>query len=207
MLLMLAGILVAYSIGSLPTSFIFAKIMKGVDIRNYGSGNVGATNLMRMVGKLPAILALLLDVAKGALAVILVPLMVSGVEFRFDFEIYRYILGLATISGHIWPLLLKFKGGKGVATTLGVLLVVAPKIILIAFAIWLITTLITKYVSLGSVIGSISLPVSAALMAEPIEMVIFCAIICIIACYKHRSNISRLLRGEESRIGQKLKVK
>ena len=90
---------------------------------------------------------------------------------------------------------------------MGVLLVVAPKIILIAFAIWLITTLITKYVSLGSVIGSISLPVSAALMAEPIEMVIFCAIICIIACYKHRSNISRLLRGEESRIGQKLKVK
>ena len=201
----LVGILTAYLIGSIPISFIFAKLMKGVDIRDYGSGNVGATNLLRIAGKLPAILALVLDMVKGVIAVTLVAFIFFNPESRLNFELYRLILGLTAICGHIRPVFLKFKGGKGVATSAGVLLIVAPKVLGVGLLVWLLIVAIFRYVSLGSIMAAVSLPVSAAIFGGPIELVAFCVTICFIASYMHKSNITRLLRNEEPKIGQVLK--
>ena len=207
MIISIVGILVAYTIGAIPTSYVLAKLIRGVDIRGYGSGNVGATNLLRVAGKLPAILALIVDVAKGAVAVTLVAFICYRPEAGVDFAVFRVILGLAAFSGHVWPASLKFKGGKGVATSAGILLVLAPAVFGIGLLVCLITVFSTKYVSLGSILGSVSLPISAALFGMPVEIVIFCVTICFIVCYKHKPNIARLLRNEEPKIGKKSKVK
>jgi len=204
-ILAIIAILIAYLLGSIPTSFIFAKLMKGMDIRDYGSGNVGATNLLRVTGKAPAILALFLDIVKGIVAVTLVPFIFIKFDPKMSFEVFRIILGLAAVFGHIWPVFLKFKGGKGVATSAGVLLIIAPKAVGLAILIWLLTLAVSRLVSLGAILASISLPVSSALMGERVEVVILCIILCLICCYKHKSNIKRLIRAEEPRLGEKVK--
>ena len=207
MFLILIAILVAYLIGSIPTSFIFAKLLKGIDIRNYGSGNIGATNLMRVAGPLPAIAALILDMTKGVIVVTLVAFIFFGPETRLNFDLFRMLLGLAVIFGHIWTVFLKFKGGKGIATSSGVLLILAPEVFGVAVLVWILTVAISRYVSLGSILASISLPISAAINGKPIGLVIFCITLCIISSYKHKANIRRLLRNEEPKIGHKTNVK
>lgn len=200
------GILVAYLVGSIPTSFIFARLLKGVDIRKYGSGNVGATNLSRVAGKLPAVFALILDVCKGVIAVTLVPYLFIKFGVRISSFHFKLISGMSAIAGHIWPVFLGFKGGKGVATSAGVLMVMAPKVLGFAFLVWIITVVISKYVSLGSIFSSISLVIIAAVLGEPFGLVVFCAILCLVGCYKHKSNIKRLIRGEEMKIGRRVKT-
>jgi len=207
MVMLILGACVAYLLGAIPTSYVLAKLIRGIDIRGYGSGNVGATNLFRVAGKLPALLALIVDVAKGALAVTLVAIVFFKPAPGLDFSVYRVFLGLAAFCGHVWPIFLKFKGGKGVATGGGVLLVLAPKVFGLALLVWIITVLITKYVSLSSILGSISLPISAALLGRPVEIVIFCITLCFMVCYRHRPNIARLIRKEEPKVGRKAKVK
>ena len=191
------SVLAAYLIGALPTSYIMARIFKGVDIRDHGSGNVGATNVLRVVGRLPALITLIIDIAKGAAVVTLVA--PYGHQFlpELDYEFYRILLGFCAITGHIWTVFLRFKGGKGVATTIGVLATLAPSIFIPSIIIWLAVFMITQYVSVASLAFGIAFPLFSIILNRSIYMVIFAVTLCILNSYKHRSNIKRLIRGEE----------
>ncbi|NQT06034.1 MAG: glycerol-3-phosphate 1-O-acyltransferase PlsY [Candidatus Omnitrophica bacterium] len=203
MITLIAAIFLTYLLGAVPVSYIIAKRSKGIDIRERGSGNVGATNVMRTAGKVPGILALFLDILKGVIAVTLVARIFSS-GITIDYQLYQILLGISVISGHVWTVFMGFKGGKGVATTAGVLVVLAPKILLIALSVWIITILISKYVSLGSILASMSIPITAALMGRSLHFVIFSITLCIICTYRHKANIVRLINGEESRIGRRV---
>jgi len=200
------SLIVAYLIGSIPASYITAKLMKGVDIRKHGSGNVGATNVLRTAGKGPGIVALILDILKGVIAVTLLSKIAYGFVDVIDYESFRILMGLAVISGHIWSVFLKLKGGKGVATSAGVLIVLCPKAFGIAALVFILVVLATKYISLGSILSSISLPISLAIIGEPIQLVLFGITLCMISTYKHKANIKRLINNEESQIGQTLEI-
>jgi len=191
--------LMAYLVGSIPTGFLMTKIFVGADIRSAGSKNVGATNVYRVAGKLPGLLTLIIDIAKGAIVVTLM----ADFFYRYlpdvDYIFYRTLLGLIAILGHIYSVFLKFKGGKGVATTIGVTAAIAPLVLLASLAVWLIVFIPTSYVSLGSLAFGMALPISALLFDQPFYVVIFCVILCMINSYKHRDNIKRLLKREESK--------
>ena len=201
MIYFLGGLIIAYFLGSIPTAYIFGKLLKNIDIREYGSGNVGATNVFRTVGKIPGIVVLLLDFLKGFTAVILIPIILERVlptaAEHFFFVIF---LGVSVISGHIWTVFLRFKGGKGVATTAGVMLGLSPWLLLAAFVVWVIVFSAWKYVSLASIIAATSLPIFAAIAGENFYFILFCAVLCIVGVFGHRSNIKRLIRGEERKI-------
>lgn len=196
--LIIAG-LAAYLIGSFPTSFIMAKLIKGVDIRTVGSGNAGATNVVRTVGKLPGLITLVIDILKGVLVVALIGDYLYSYGIDLDYDFYRGMLALITVCGHIWPVFLGFRGGKGVATTLGVLAVMIPNILLASLFVWLVVFLISKYVSLASIITFIAIPIMATILINSFYTVIFVITICSVSIYKHRSNITRLLKGDESK--------
>jgi len=150
------SLVVAYLIGSIPTSYIFTKIIKRTDIREHGSGNVGATNVFRIAGKVPAILVLVLDIFKGAFAVGFLPQIFfnSATSPDMSLEGYKILLGICVIAGHIWSVFLKFSGGKGVATTAGVLLLLAPKALAASALIWVIVFVIFRIVSIASISAS-----------------------------------------------------
>jgi len=190
---------IAYLIGSLPTGFLMTKIFLGADIRNTGSKNVGATNVYRVAGKLPGLLTLVIDIAKGVLVVTLIADFFYTYLPDVDYTFYKTFLGLIVILGHIYSVFLKFKGGKGVATTIGVTAAIAPLILLASLAVWLIVFIPTNYVSLGSLAFGLSLPISALLLDQPFYVVIFCVILCVINTYKHKDNIKRLLKREENK--------
>ncbi|UCD54926.1 MAG: glycerol-3-phosphate 1-O-acyltransferase PlsY [Candidatus Omnitrophota bacterium] len=196
------SLILAYLIGSIPTSFIFGKILKNIDIRKHGSGNVGATNVFRVAGKIPALIVLLLDIFKGSFAVLFLPEVFfnNAIGITIGFEVYQILLGLFVISGHVWSVFLKFKGGKGVATTAGVILVLAPKILIGSLFIWILVFLAFRIVSVASITASIFLPIFAIIFHRPIYMVLFCVLLCIFGTYKHKSNIKRLIRGEEKKL-------
>ena len=202
MLGILISLILAYLIGSFPTSFIFAKVLKRVDIREAGSGNVGATNVFRVVGKLPAIFVLLIDIFKGYAAVRFLPDLFfnSTIDANLGLELYKILLGTCAISGHVWTVFLKFKGGKGVATTTGVLIALAPKVIGGSAIIWLLIFIIFRIVSVASIVASIFLPIFAAIFYTQTSLIIFCVILCLVGTYKHKSNIKRLIRGEEKKL-------
>jgi glycerol-3-phosphate acyltransferase PlsY len=191
--------LIAYLIGSIPTGFLITKIFVGADIRSAGSKNVGATNVYRVAGKLPGVLTLILDIAKGVIVVTLAADLFYTYLPDVDYIFYRTFLGLIVILGHIYSIFLKFKGGKGVATTIGVIAAIAPLVLLSSLAVWLIVFIPTSYVSLGSIAFGIALPVSALLFDQPFYVVIFCVILCVINTYKHKDNIKRLLKREENK--------
>jgi glycerol-3-phosphate acyltransferase PlsY len=198
--ILVLGFAAAYVIGSIPTAYIFGKIMKGIDIREYGSGNVGATNVFRVIGKVPGIIVLILDAAKGLVCVACIAPMVLFFAPVTRPELYRILIGLSAIAGHNWTLFLKFKGGKGVATSAGVAIGLIPKIFWLGFLVWLITFFISGFVSLASIIAVISIPIFTLAFGEPAEIVIFMCLLCLIIVYKHKPNIRRLARGEEKRI-------
>ncbi len=202
MISLLISLILAYLIGSIPTSFIFGRILKKVDIRKHGSGNVGATNIFRVVGKIPALIVLLLDVFKGGFAVFFLPEVFfnNTIGITIGFEVYQILLGLFVIGGHVWSIFLKFKGGKGVATTAGVLFVLAPKILIGSLFIWILVFLAFRIVSLASITASIFLPIFAIILHRPIHLVLFCVLLCILGTYKHKPNIKRLIRGEEKKL-------
>jgi glycerol-3-phosphate acyltransferase PlsY len=201
----IAAVALAYLIGSIPTGFIMTKIFLGADIRTAGSKNVGATNVYRVAGKLPGALTLVIDILKGAVVVT----AVAGFFYNFlpdiDEVFFRAFLGLIAIGGHIWSVFLKFRGGKGVATTIGVTGLLAPIPLLLSLLVWLAFFIPTKYVSLGSLFFGISLPILSLIFNEPFYVVIFCVIICLLNTYKHKDNIIRLLNGQENKtiIGRK----
>lgn len=190
----------AYLIGAIPTGFIMAKLFKGIDIRNFGSTNVGATNVYRVAGKVPGFITLILDALKGLIVVTLI----AGYSYKFadafDYDFYRSLLGLIAICGHVWPVFLRFRGGKGVATTMGVLIGLAPAALSLSLLVWLGIFMLTNYVSLASIIFGVSLPLFAVLLDQSFYIILLTVTICILNTYKHNPNIKRLLKGEESKI-------
>ncbi|MDP3789128.1 MAG: glycerol-3-phosphate 1-O-acyltransferase PlsY, partial [Candidatus Omnitrophota bacterium] len=195
-MMLLIGIITAYLLGSIPTSYLVGRI-KGVDVRQHGSGNIGATNVLRVMGKLPALITLIADIGKGVLAVTAVAIIFYQKNSIINYSVFRALLGLAVIVGHNWTVFLKFKGGKGVATFIGVFMVVFPIGLVIGLIVWLVTVWLTKYVSLGSILMAMIIPIIAAISAARLEVVILSVTCCIIICYRHKGNISRLLSGKE----------
>jgi glycerol-3-phosphate acyltransferase PlsY len=193
-------ILLGYVIGATPFGFLAGKI-KGIDIRQHGSGNIGATNVLRTLGKPVGITVLVLDIAKGVLPVVISMLLSRHTEVHIA-------TAIATIIGHNFTFWLKFKGGKGIATTSGSMLPLIPIPLVVAIVTWIVLVKTTRYVSLGSIAAALIIPLTAFLQAIisgtwnwPI--LIFSLVLSFLAVWRHRSNIKRLLNGEESRFQKK----
>nr|WP_072935144.1 glycerol-3-phosphate 1-O-acyltransferase PlsY [Schwartzia succinivorans] len=187
------GCLLSYLIGSIPTGLILGKLLWGVDLREHGSHNIGATNAWRTLGKGPGIIIFLLDFLKGVIGVAL------GMYFAGT-PLMMVLGGIMAIVGHSWSILLKFKGGKGVATGLGVIVMLMPSTALMVFLIWFVIVLITKYVSLGSIVAAACVPLFAWLFNQPCEYIVFSVLAAVFVIYRHKTNIGRLLNGTESKI-------
>ena len=203
----LTTIAVAYLLGSLPTGFLAGKC-RGIDIRTVGSGNMGATNVFRTLGKGWGIGVLLLDMLKGIGACILAPIVANAIQAMDGFEPgeslhpLTILAGVCGILGHNYTCWLNFKGGKGIATTAGVLLILIPKALGVAFATWVLTFLISRYVSLASIAAAAVLPFAAFFFERSPTMAAITLGLSCMAIFKHRSNIARLRAGTEHRFGK-----
>lgn len=206
--------LAAYLLGSIPTGFLVAKA-KGVDIRTVGSGNIGATNAMRVLGKPAGIFVLLMDAAKGWLACHLavyiycavIPEPTGSLPAMFrEVEDCIIIAGIFAILGHNFTCWLKFKGGKGIATSAGVYLALAPWAVLIALVVFILAVLLTRYVSVASISAAVALP-AAVWFLPPYNLLlgIVTTVLGVLAIYKHKGNIQRLIAGTENRLQFKKK--
>ncbi len=197
-------VFVAYLLGSIPTGFLVAKA-RGVDIRSVGSGNIGATNVFRILGKPAGILVMFVDVLKGCVAVALAMRVIgpwfSGIHGNQANEWYGVCAGVAAILGHNFTCWLSFKGGKGIATSAGVLIALVPWSLLIILAVWIVTLALTRWVSLASILASATLPFAAWMTGESFTMILITGGLAVLAIYKHRANMKRLLNGTEARIG------
>lgn len=187
--------LLAFLIGSIPTGLLIAKT-KGIDLRRVGSGNIGATNVLRAVGKEAALVTLLGDIAKGVVPVAIGKFLGFGV---FD----AGILGISAILGHNFSLFLKFKGGKGVATSIGVLLAFSPYVALLTITFWLLTARWTRYSSLSALVAFGLLPLSIYMLDYSKGKMIIAVAIAGLIFIRHTTNIKRLIQGTESKIGEK----
>lgn len=198
--------IVCYLIGSINSSILISKIVSGKDIRESGSGNAGATNMLRTMGKKYAIITLVIDILKGVAAIILAKLAI-----RFGvMDTVTYIAGVAVVLGHNFPVFFGFRGGKGVATSLGVVLMLDWKIGLIVLIIALTIMAITRYVSLGSVMAAvvfIAVQTAVMLVTNTFDIIRFICVMAlgVLLIIRHRSNILRLIRGEENKLGSKKK--
>ncbi len=207
----------AYLLGSIPTGFLVAKA-KGIDIRSAGSGNIGATNAMRVLGKPAGIFVLLMDALKGYAACTLLPPLIynwlaphySGLYVIFQHEpaelqMKFYVLaGVCAVLGHNYTCWLKFKGGKGIATTAGVYIALAPWPLLIALVVFILAVVVTRYISVGSIAAAIALPAAVWIMSpQNLLLGIVSAALGVMAIYKHKTNIQRLMAGTENRFGKK----
>jgi glycerol-3-phosphate acyltransferase PlsY len=192
-------IIASYFIGAVPTGVILAKAFSGRDIRQEGSGNIGATNVTRVLGKKVGALTLAGDLLKGFIPVW------AGYHLISSLEVVC-LMGLAAFLGHLFPIYLGFKGGKGVATALGVFLYLSPIVILIEVIIFAFVVGIWKYVSLGSIIAAAAMPLLLMMIAFPKPIVLLSIVFAILIIIKHRSNIQRLLSGTESKVGKKNKA-
>lgn len=185
--------LISFLIGSIPNGLIVGKLMRGVDVRQYGSKNIGATNAFRVLGPGPAILVLITDALKGMAGVYLGQVLIGSS--------YAQLLGgIAAIAGHNWSIFLGFKGGRGVATGLGVIAVLVPKVTAVVFVVWAVIVLITRLVSLGSIVAAALVPISMYFFGEKPEILIFGIVAALFVIIRHRPNIERLLKGEEQKI-------
>lgn len=191
--------LVGYLLGSIPTGFLVAKA-RGVDIRTVGSGNIGATNAFRALGKWLGIFVLFMDALKGFVAVQIGALAVSTVFPGTPMEYLRITAGISAILGHNFTCWLHFKGGKGIATSAGVLLALVPLALVIILTIFIILFVTTRYVSLGSIAASFSLPFATWFTQHDIGLTAVTGAMGALAIFKHRKNIQRLLNGTENRI-------
>ncbi len=185
-------IAIAYLLGSIPTGLLLARAFAGVDIRTTGSGNIGATNVYRTLGRKVGVLTLIGDCLKGLLPVVAANLLAFS-------DGYVALVGLAAFLGHIFPVFLRFKGGKGVATALGVFLGVSPLAILAALGIFVVTVWVWRYISLASISAAAAMPALVALLDRNPVMVAMSFVIAIIVISKHHANIKRLLDGTENR--------
>jgi acyl phosphate:glycerol-3-phosphate acyltransferase len=193
----LAGLSIAYLAGSIPFAYLAGKLFKGIDLREHGSGNLGATNVFRVMGWKIATLVMVLDMAKGALPVLLLPPRFAPTNT----VLWAIAFGVAAIVGHVRSIFLLWKGGgKGVATAGGVFLALAPIASLISLAVWGIVVYLSGYVSLASLCSAVALTLAVVIMkgaSSPVA--IACAVITVFVFWTHRANIGRLRRGEENR--------
>jgi glycerol-3-phosphate acyltransferase PlsY len=188
-------LIAGYLLGSIPFAFLLARRHRGIDLRQAGSGNVGAANVLRMTTKKIGVSALALDVAKGIASVLVARQMDAGATGPA-------VAGIAAVLGHIYPVWLGFRGGKGVATTCGVFLILAPQATAIATLVFLTLVWWTRYISLGSVVASMILAPLAYLTGEHEVTVIAAMIVAAIVIHRHRSNLRRVFAGVERRLGQ-----
>lgn len=197
-------IVIGYFIGCIQSAYLVGKLMGHIDIRQYGSGNAGSTNVLRVMGKKAALFTFISDVLKPLVAILICRIIFKD-EPRIAVVLYS---GLGVILGHIWPVFLKFKGGKGVASAVSLIYfgLLDWKVTCIIIVLWIVSVSITKYVSLGSVLFSISIPVLFALFNYNIEYISIGAIIMALIVYKHIPNIKRLINGTESKLGSKSKT-
>ncbi len=213
-MLPLALIAVSYLIGSIPFSYFVARVVSGTDIRQAGSRNVGATNVIRTAGKVPGIVALLLDLGKGYVAIEVARWIVSRAGWPFaavadspfhSRELWLSLAGLVAVLAHMFPVWLRFHGGKGVATATGVFLALDPIVVAAAAIVFLIVLLSTRFVSLASILSAASIPIFFRFLAQgsPFWRIVISIVIALAVITKHHSNIARLTQGTERRMGQR----
>jgi glycerol-3-phosphate acyltransferase PlsY len=195
-------IFLAYLIGSIPTALIISRRFFGIDIRDYGSGNMGATNAFRVMGPKFGTIIMILDILKGIMAVGLFYFLPFYLTNELERTNFMMALGLSAVMGHIFPVFANFKGGKGVATVLGMLIAVQPVVALCCVGVFVLVLYLTRYVSLSSILGAIMLPVSVLWIWNEHELSyrIFALIVAFIVIITHQKNIARLIRGAENRI-------
>lgn len=189
----LLGFVLGHVCGSVPSGLWLVQAFHGIDIRNYGSKNIGTTNVFRTVGPKTAVLVLIADAFKGILAV-------GIMSYFFHNPLLDVVTALGALLGHNYSLFLGFKGGKGVATALGLLIFMMPKVAVASFGIWLVYVLLTRYVSLGSIMAAVFTPPLAWYLGYPSAYVIFSVVAAFFVVLRHKENIHRLLTGTESKI-------
>jgi glycerol-3-phosphate acyltransferase PlsY len=192
-------LLASYLLGAIPTSHLVSRVFAGIDLREHGSGNLGATNLYRVLGWKYAIPVALFDIAKGA-----IPVLVFAPQVA-DSELVAVACGVAAILGHVFSVFVRFKGGKGVATAAGVMLGLTPVALGVAAVVWMLVVLLTGYVSLGSIAAAAVLPFAAYLLekSKTPELLWIVALVAASVILLHRRNIQRLLKGTENRFGRR----
>ena len=221
MLLLAIIVILSYLIGSVPNSIIISKLVRGIDIREHGSGNAGGTNVMRVLGWKYGLLVIFLDALKGAIAVVIIsrlfygPLPFENVSPFDDFTLVQIIAGMSAVIGHIWTVFAGFKGGKGIATALGMLLTLITIDMLIAVGIFALVVLISRYVSLASIIAAISVPSTLFIRENLFHVDIpgystllpFIIGVSVLVIFTHRKNLARLINGSENKISLRKKPK
>ena len=221
MLLLAIIVILSYLVGSIPNSIIVSKMVKGIDIRQHGSGNAGGTNVMRVLGWRYGIFVIGLDAVKGVIAVLLIarlhygPLPFNNVSPFDDFTLVQIIAGVAAVIGHIWTVFAEFKGGKGIATALGMLMMLITFEMLIAIGVFLIVVTISKYISLGSLVAALSIPLSLILRENILHdhingyntILPFVIFLTLLVIFTHRKNLVRIFNGTENKFSFKKKFK
>lgn len=187
----------AFLFGSIPTGFLIVKAVKGIDIRTVGSGNTGSTNVKRIAGSKAAMITLVIDILKGAVPVVICMLSISAFEVSFNSDVLVSATGLAAIAGHNFSPFLHFKGGKGVNTTIGSFLIIAPMPTAIAVGFYFILRRASGIVSVGSIALGIALPICVVFSNFPSPTIIGSLIAGVLMLIQHKDNIGRLIRGEE----------
>ncbi|WP_042162683.1 glycerol-3-phosphate 1-O-acyltransferase PlsY [Paenibacillus gorillae] len=199
MLNAIIAVVASYLLGSISFSIVIARLVKGIDIREHGSGNAGATNTIRVLGKGPGLFVFVLDIAKGIAAVLIGRLL--GPDDLGDWT--AVLSGLAAIIGHNWPVWFRFKGGKGISTTVGVMVTLAFVPALIAGVIAIASIAITRYVSLGSLLFAAFVPLLIGLIHYSLPLLLVSLLLCVFAFVRHRTNIVKLVQGTENKLGAK----
>jgi glycerol-3-phosphate acyltransferase PlsY len=189
------AVTLGYFVGSIPFAYLLSR-QRGIDLRRAGSGNVGASNVLRTSGVRAAILAMVLDVAKGTIAVIVAQFLSAGV-------VTAVAAACASVVGHVYPIWLRFRGGKGVATAAGAFAMLAPEALGIAAGVFLLSVVVTRFISVGSIAGALTLTLVAAVTDVPGVVAIGATVSTFIIIYRHRGNLARLVAGSERRIGQR----
>jgi len=192
----LAAVTLAYLVGSIPFAFLLSR-QQGVDLRRTGSGNLGATNVLRTTGVRAAVLAMVLDAMKGTVAVLVAESLSAGL-------VAPVAAAFASVVGHVYPVWLRFRGGKGVATAAGAFAVLAPAALMVAAVVFLVAVSVTRFISVGSIAGAVTLTVVAAASGAPEIVTIGAAASAVIIIHGHRGNLARLVAGTERRIGQRV---
>lgn len=219
MFLLATIIILSYLVGSIPTSIIISKLSHGIDIREHGSGNAGGTNVMRVLGWKKGLLVIILDALKGAFAVVVIArLHYGGLPFQNvspfdDFTLVQIIAGIAAVIGHIWTVFAGFRGGKGIATALGMLIMIVTVDMLIALGIFILVVSISRYVSLGSILAAVSVPLTLIFRENVLHdhiqsygtILPFVVALALLVIFTHRKNVIRLLNGTESKLSFKKK--
>jgi glycerol-3-phosphate acyltransferase PlsY len=214
MLNLIFVVVLSYLVGSIPTSIILSKLLRGIDIRQHGSGNAGGTNVFRVLGWKWGVLTIILDAVKGAIVVVVVArLYLDNFPFNNitpfdDFTVVQIICGIAAVIGHVWTVFAGFRGGKGIATALGFLITLITIDMLLVLAVFTLTVTLSRYISLGSMMAAVSLPIILIVRENLFGVNIpgyntilpFVIGLVLLVLYTHRKNIDRLIKGSESKI-------